>query len=71
MTKLDRIQASIAELSASEVAELHAWIAEFEARQFDDWLARDLSADTPARRALDMLAESALAEHRRGETRKI
>ncbi|NJO56172.1 MAG: hypothetical protein HC834_07245 [Rhodospirillales bacterium] len=71
MTTIEQIQASIKQLSPAELAQLRTWLAELEARQFDERLARDLTTDGPAKRAMDELAEAALAEHRRGGSRKL
>ncbi|MDZ4843103.1 MAG: hypothetical protein SH859_13340 [Hyphomicrobium aestuarii] len=71
MSKLDQIRGSIEQLAPREISELREWLAELEARMFDERLARDLNTDGPAKRAIDTLADAALAEHRRGESHEL
>ena len=66
MTKLEQIQASIETLEVSEIARLRDWLAELDARLFDEKIERDAKAGK-----LDRLAAEALAEHARGLSRKL
>ena len=66
MTKLEKIQSSIAELSPREIAELREWFAELDARLFDEKIERDAKAGK-----FDKLAGQALADHARGLSRKL
>jgi len=54
------------QLSEKELATLRAWFAEFQARQWDGQIERDVAAGK-----LDWLAEEALAEHAAGKTRRL
>jgi hypothetical protein len=44
MTKLERIQSSIASLDPSEFATLRDWLIEFEEQAFDAQIERDVKA---------------------------
>ena len=66
MTKLEQIQSSIETLTPGEIAKLREWLAELDARLFDERIERDAKAGK-----LDKLAEQALAEHARGLSRKL
>ena len=44
MTKLEQIQSSIEALPAGDVAKLREWLAELDARLFDERLERDAKA---------------------------
>lgn len=61
MTRLEQLQSSIEMLSAQEIAELRAWLDEFDARLFDEKLERDAKAGK-----LDKLAEDARANLKSG-----
>jgi len=66
MTKLEQIQSTIAALDASEIAKLREWLDQLDARLFDEKIERDVKAGR-----LDKLAADALAEHKRGLSRKL
>jgi hypothetical protein len=56
MTKLEQIQSSIETLTAEEIAQLREWLAELDARLFDERIERDAKAGK-----LDKLAAEARA----------
>jgi hypothetical protein len=56
MSKLERIQSSIATLDPRELAKLREWLIEFEERAFDARIERDVKAGN-----LDPLITEALA----------
>lgn len=66
MSSVDAITAAIAQLPPEQVAQVRAWLAEYDERQWDEQIARD---EREGR--LDALAERALAEHRAGRTRPL
>lgn len=66
MSKIEDIQRSIEELSATDLARLRAWLDEFQERLFDERIERDAKAGK-----LDRLAKDALAEHKAGRTREL
>jgi hypothetical protein len=63
MTKLEKIETAIEELSPEELQELASWFAEYHADVWD----RQIEVDAASGR-LDTLAEQALAHHRAGRT---
>jgi hypothetical protein len=44
MTKLEKIQSSIETLPPGDIAKLTAWIAELDARLFDERIAKDAAS---------------------------
>jgi hypothetical protein len=66
VSTVEEITAAIAQLSPEQVAQLRAWLAEYDERQWDEQIAQDEQAGR-----LDALAERALAEHRAGRTRPL
>ena len=63
MTKLEDIEQAVEQLSTDELAKFRTWFAEFQARQFDEQIERDVAAGR-----LDWLVEEAIEEHRAGKT---
>jgi hypothetical protein len=63
MTKLEKIETAIEELSPDELQQLASWFAEYHADAWD----KQIEADVASGR-LDGLAEKALAHHRAGRT---
>jgi hypothetical protein len=61
MTKLEDIEAAIAELSPEDIAKLRDWFEEFEARLFDERIERDAKAGK-----LDKLIADVRANHKAG-----
>jgi hypothetical protein len=66
MTKLEQIEKSVAALDPKELEVFSAWFEEFQAERWE----RQIEADGAAGK-LDSLAETALAEFRRGKTRPL
>ncbi len=66
MTKLEKIEQEIVNLSPGEVRKLVSWLAEFEAELWDKQIEDDAKAGR-----LDKLAEQALADHRAGLTKPL
>jgi hypothetical protein len=66
MTRVEHIERAIAELSAAELADLRAWFADFEARQWDAQMEQDAASG-----ALDRLADKAVADHRARRTKAM
>ena len=66
MTPVEAITNAIAQLPPEQVAQVRAWLAEYDERQWDEQIARD---EREGR--LNALAEKALAEHRAGRTRPL
>lgn len=66
MSTVEAITTAIAQLPPEQVAQVRAWLAEYEERQWDEQITKD---EREGR--LDALAERALAEHRTGRTRPL
>jgi hypothetical protein len=66
MNTIEAITTAIAQLPPEQVAQIRAWLIEYEERQWDEQIAQD---ERDGR--LDALAERALAEHRAGGTRPL
>ncbi len=66
MTKLEQIQLSIEALAPDDIAKLREWLAELDARLFDEKIERDAKAGK-----LDKLAGQALSDHTAGLSRKL
>lgn len=66
VSTVEAITTAIAQLSPEQVAQIRAWLDEYEERRWDEQIARD---EREGR--LDALAERALAEHRAGRTRPL
>jgi len=66
MTKIQKIEKEVKSLSPKELAEFRDWFQEFDASAWD----AQLEADTRSGK-LDRLAEEALAEHGRGESKAL
>ncbi|MGH7174635.1 MAG: hypothetical protein ACRELG_30580 [Gemmataceae bacterium] len=66
MSTVETITTAIAQLPPEQVAQIRAWLAEYDERQWDEQIAQD---EREGR--LDTLAERALAEHRAGRTRPL
>ena len=66
MTRLERIEKEVAELTPAELDSFRGWFENFDAARWDEQLVDDAGAG-----ALDDLAEQALAEHRAGRTRAL
>jgi hypothetical protein len=66
MSRVDKIEGQIRDLSAEELRALRVWFAEFDAESWD----RQFEADVPAGR-LERLAERALRDHEAGLSTKL
>jgi hypothetical protein len=66
MGKVEKIEQQIRELSASEMAELRTWFAEFDAEAWD----RQIESDAGAGK-LDSLAQQALEQYKAGKTKPL
>jgi hypothetical protein len=66
MSTVETITSAIAQLPPEQVAQIRAWLAEYDERQWDEQIAQDERAGR-----LDALADRALAEHRAGRTRPL
>lgn len=66
MSRVEKIESQISELSSAELAALREWFVEFDASTWD----RQFEADVTAGR-LDSLAEKALNDHAAGRSREL
>jgi hypothetical protein len=66
MTKVEKLERDIRNLSAKELATFREWFAVFDAAAWDQQLEQDAKAGK-----LDELADAALADHRAGRSRKL
>lgn len=66
MTRLEKLEKSVAELSPEELKQFAAWFAELQAEAWD----KQIDADADSGK-LDKLAEQALADHHRGRTKAL
>ena len=66
MTKIEKLERDIRGLSAKELAAFREWFAAFDAAAWDQQLEEDVKAGK-----LDTLADTALADHRAGRSRKL
>jgi hypothetical protein len=65
MTKIEDIEKAVERLSAEDLARFRRWFEEFDARMFDDKIARDAKSGK-----LDKLMTEARANHKTGR-RKV
>ncbi len=63
MSKLEDIERAVAALSPEEMARFRDWFEAFDARLWDEQIARDARAGK-----LDTLAEKALEDHKAGRS---
>jgi len=66
MTKVQRLEKEIEELTSSELAAFRKWFQEYDAAVWDEQIEQDAIAGK-----LDRLAEKALADHKAGRTEQI
>ena len=66
MTKVEKIEQEVRQLSERDLASFRAWFREFDAASWD----RQFVADASSGR-LDALADAALADHAAGRSRKL
>ena len=66
MTRVEKLEQGVRELSRAELAAFRAWFREYDADEWD----RQIEDDARSGR-LDELAEKALAAHKAGETKGL
>jgi hypothetical protein len=66
MSKVERIEGEIKELSTEELATLREWFAKFDAERWDQQLESDVEAGK-----LDAMAERALRDHEAARSIRI
>ena len=66
MTKVERIESEIQELTRSELAVLRNWFRRYDAEAWDRQIEEDAAAGK-----IDELAEVALRQHRAGKTKEL
>jgi len=66
MTRTERAESEIQQMSAEELAAFRAWFAEFDAKEWDRQIERDAQAGR-----LDALADRALRDHEAGRSTKL
>lgn len=66
MTKLEEIEAAVAQLSPEELKQFRAWLDELEERLFDEKIERDAKAGK-----LDELESKAIENHKAGRCREL
>lgn len=66
MTRVQKLEKKIRELTASELAAFRSWFEEYDAAQWDKQIKEDAITGR-----LDSLAEKALADHKAGRTKEI
>jgi hypothetical protein len=66
MSRVEKIELQVRELSAGELASFREWFAEFDAAVWDEQLEAHAKAGK-----LDGLAERALRDHAAGRSRKL
>ena len=66
MSTVEEITAAIEQLSADDVARVHAWLTEFAEQRWDEQIERDEQNGR-----LDALIDKALEEYQAGRTRPL
>ena len=66
MTKIEKLEREVRDLTPKELASFREWFAAFDAAAWDRELEEAANAGK-----LDRLADEALAEHRAGRSRKL
>jgi hypothetical protein len=66
MTRIQKLEQEIKELTRSELAAFRRWFNEFDAAQWDRQIEEDALAGK-----FDRLAEKALADHQAGRTKEL
>ncbi len=66
MTKVEKLEHEVRNLTAKELATFREWFATFDAAAWDKQLEEDVKAGR-----LDAMANDALADHRAGRSRKL
>lgn len=66
MTKIQKLERQIEELSPDELAAFRKWFHKYDSVEWDKQIEQDAATGK-----LDKLAEKALADHQAGRTREI
>ncbi len=66
MTRIQKLEMEIEELSRSELAAFRQWFQEYDATQWDGQIEEDALSGK-----LDRLAQKALADHEAGRTKEL
>ena len=66
MTKVEKLERDIRDLTPKQLADFRRWFLEFDGAAWD----REIEADAAAGK-LDAMAEAALADHTAGRSRKL
>ena len=66
MTKIQRLEREIKELTPGELAAFRKWFQEYDSAVWDEQIEQDAITGK-----LDQLAEKALADHKAGRTKEI
>jgi hypothetical protein len=66
MTKIEDIEKAVSGLAPDEFAQFRAWFEELDAERFDEKIERDAKSGK-----LDRLADEALADYRKGQSREL
>ncbi len=66
MTKVQRLEREIEELTRDELAAFRKWFQEYDSAVWDEQIEQDALAGR-----FDKLAEKALADHKAGRTKEI
>ena len=66
MTKIEKLERDIRNLSPKELATFREWFAAFDAAAWDHQFEEDVKAGK-----LDRMADEALADHRAGRSQKL
>jgi hypothetical protein len=66
MTKIEKLARDVRALTVKELARFREWFAEFDAAAWDKQLEEDVRAGK-----LDAVADTAVADHRAGRSRKL
>jgi hypothetical protein len=66
MTKLEEIEAAVAQLSPADLKKLRAWLDELDERLFDEKIERDAKVGK-----LDVLEARALEDSKAGRTKDL
>lgn len=66
MTKVEKLEKEIRNLSAAELAAFREWFREYDSNEWDRRIEEDIQSGK-----LDALAKEALAAHEAGETRRL
>ena len=66
MTRIQKLETEIRELTRSELAAFRQWFQEYDATMWDTQIEEDALSGK-----LDRLAEKALADHKAGRTKEL